>query len=254
MKKFISLLKMEHHDFKAWYVIYLLLSIISIYILPSVMKQFTSLMMSVIEIRITFIIISLAILVLLGIIQFISSMRMSLKSKELWLHNSSSIITLLGAKLLYPLFALTGSTVMISSGFYFLGDLLEGTFIQMMNLNLFIMLAMLYGYFLFACVVTIIYAFSKQLKRYIGGFSVLVTFILTMIILTSSDHLPNEGLLAFGKITIDNFENYFPRVTSDMVELTFTMDVYIVQEIALLLFLLACFAIGAKWIERVITH
>lgn len=254
MIKFYSLLKMEHHQFKFWYLTVLLFLIPGIYLAPGLLRNYTTIQSSNSELRLTFTIMAISLLIGIAFVQYIASMRMSIKQKELWLHNSSSIFMLLGVKVLYPLLASLFSVILVSSGFFFLEELVTATVWQLATLILLMVGIVTYSYLLTTCLITIFYALGKQLQRYIGKISVVVTFVLATIVLEFFDRVTIDELLPFGYMDLGWLASYLPKPQANFITFTFAADFYIVPELIICLLLLLCFIIGAKWIERVITH
>lgn len=182
---------------------------------------------------------------------FMASLRGDIQKKELWLHSQHSIVTLIFAKALYQalqLFVLCSITFI---GFFFVGDELTATSLEMLGFFGYTMFITFAVYALFIILLLCFYTVGIQLQRFIGKLSGVVTFVLAVLFLKVSEKIPSNPL-PFGKISTHSLNSYLPEF-KDYITIVF-MDVYVIQELAYILLYIVLFVVACKWIERVITR
>jgi hypothetical protein len=255
MRKFWSLLKREWHLYKIWPFISLLVGVGFIGILPIFEYRFNTSFTEE-ELRFQIMIIVFFFLGAVMPFQFLFSIRRDIRTKELWLHNSSSILVLIGVKLVYTLLWVTMMSFLYTIPFYFLEEIIRGAMIRIFLLQLLIMSILFVLCILTAGIVLPFYALYLQLKRYISYGSLLVTGVLFGAFLYGvnkvSTSLLYEKLLYHGEVPLNAIGKNMPDFANGAFLVVGNM--YIVEELVMWLLLITCFIAASKWIERVITR
>lgn len=255
MRKFLSLLKREWHLYKIWPFIALLVGVVFIGILPIFEYRFNN-SFSEEDLRFQVMIIGVFFLGAVMPFQFIFSIRRDIRTKELWLHNSSSILVLIGVKLVYTLIWVMLMSFLYTIPFYFLEEIVTGTVISIFWMQLLI-ISILFVLCILTCGIALLfYALYLQLKRYISYGSLLVTGVLFGSFLFGVDKVTTSDLykqvLYHGEISLSVIERNMPEFKNG----TFLLlgDMYIFEELVVWLLMVLCFIAASKWIERVVTR
>jgi len=256
MRKFVSLVKKEWHEYKLWAFLMLFAGVFFIGILPTFANRLPNSQLAPDEVRLAVLFIGLGGLGFIANIQFIVSLRKDIKIKEIWLHNSRGILTLIGAKACFAICWGTGMSFIYGVASYFLGDALYGELYQLIFFHLMIVFLSFYTIILLTVNVLVFYTIYLQLKRYIGMVSIVVTVVLFFLSIYVFEKVSSsvlyEQLIYIGEISLMPLEKFFPVVFNDSTQIV--GHLYIFEELFITMFLVACFIAASKWIERVITR
>lgn len=253
MKQFIGLYKMEHRYHAVMYTVVAALTLIVLFIVPyAVVYYLPHLLIE--EVRFTSII-PLVILNFIAVsVLFVSGLKRDTNMKDIWLHNASTIYMLVGVKIVYHLTALIIVEAFVFSGFFFIGDLVEGTLFE------FIVFALFSGVFisfLYILSIVFVYFFTVlylQGARFVGKFSIVIMFAAIVIYLRILEWLPEETPLQVGKVSLSWLENYMPSFGHDVDVTVLFSGMYIVEELFMWAVLIIIFIGTSKWLERVLTR
>ena len=253
MKQFIGLLKMEHRHLGVTYLVLAALSLIALFIAPyGFVYYFPHLMVE--HIRFT-ILIPLAIInYLAGIVLFLSSLKRDIKVKDIWLHSASTMYILIGVKIVYQLIGLIIVEACVFSGFFFIGDLVEGTMFEFIVFALFSTVVTIFLYIFFIVFVYFFMVLYLQGARFVGKFSLIIMMAAMLLYFRVLEWLPTETPLQVGKVDVSWLENYMPNFGNDLVVTVVFSGLYIVEELFLWAVLIAIFVGTSKWLERVLTR
>ncbi|WP_413363577.1 hypothetical protein [Lysinibacillus sp. 3P01SB] len=257
MRKFWSLVKKEWHMYKAWPIIFFIVGAVSIGLLPMFEGRFIHVNIAKEEFRIGLLFLGLLLIGSVMPWQFLFSIRRGSKEKELWLHNSSPITVLIGAKLFYTVAWTTLISAFYTFFFHWTTGIIDGSTGEIIWLQgLVVSIIFLLG-ILTSVVALLFYAVYIQLKRYIRYGSVIITGMLFGLFLFAIDKIATSSLydklLIHGEIPLTFLEKNMPVFTSEDVLVNF-YSLYIVEELAMWLVMAICFIAASKWIERVITR
>lgn len=256
MRKFVSLVKKEWHDYKIWAFLMVFVGIFFIGIIPPFANRVPGMNLSTDELRLVFLFLVVGGLGFTATIQFIVSLRRDIKNKEIWLHNSSNILTLIGAKFCFSICWATGMSGIYGIVSYFLGDALYGKLYQLIFFHLMTVLLFFLIIILYIVTTLVLYVIHLQLKRYIGMASIVVTgvlfFLSIRVMEKTTSSVIYEKLLYVGEISLAVLEKFFPVILrEDALQVG---HLYILEQIFIMMLLVACFIAASKWIERVITR
>ncbi|WP_431027931.1 hypothetical protein [Lysinibacillus sp. LZ02] len=256
MKKFVSLVKKEWHDYKLWLILLIFAGAFFIGVLPTFADRLPNLVLSPSDVRLTAIFMGGTVLYFVATIQFILSIRRDIKMKEIWLHSTRRITTLIGAKFCFSVIWVTALSFIYGLASYFVGDALQGEIQQLIFFHMmYVLLAFLFV-ILFTVTALVFYAIYLQLKRYIGLASIVVTgisFFLYIYIFVKWTESVNYGEIMYvGEVSLAPLEKFFPSMYRGE---TFVVGhVYVMEELFSIVLLVGCFIVASKWIERVITR
>ncbi|CAM5214317.1 hypothetical protein UACE39S_05497 [Ureibacillus acetophenoni] len=206
------------------------------------------------NIRMIFTMIAGSLVWIFSIAMFSSSLNRDIKTKELWLHNSQSIYSLIGAKVIYHCISMIALGIVAFTGFFFVGDLIVGTLMQYLVFGIACFILVFAFYLFFIVVILFVTALNNQLARYIGKLSYVVMLITVMLILEIINRLPNFTLVQFGKVESSFFNQYLPTFSDRSMNVNLYFDFYIVEEIVMTMVLILLYVVSCKWIERVSTR
>lgn len=253
LQRFISLVKKELYTFKFWWISLILLVFIFIGLLPPIMEHFLGSELSSGDMRIVFIFISMLLFFIIPILQLHASLNNDIKQKDIWLHHPSKMFTLIGAKWVYVLITLFFTSLFCFSGFFFLGDNLVGTWKQIFLLIILSTFLEVFCYVIFSNLFLLFFALYLQIKRYIGHFSMLITFTLIILFFWFLRVVPEKYIqFPYGKIPTDWIYDHLP--TFKKSEIFIKINFYSVDLIVDSIILIICYIIACKWIEKVITR
>ncbi|KGR78226.1 hypothetical protein [Ureibacillus manganicus] len=193
MQKFLGLLVQEYRNYALFNYGLAALIVIVVFLGPLLVVQFfpNTAYYNVPDVRLSMSMVAAVSIVLLSVGLFSSSLNRDIKLKELWLHNSQSIYSLVGAKLIYHGLTMIALCFIPYIGLFFVGDLIVGTFLQYLVFGfagLFLAITM----YIFFIVITLLWiALNTQLSRYIGKLSYVVLFIAVLFIIELLNRLPN---------------------------------------------------------------
>lgn len=250
MKSLISLIKKEWHTYKFWWAILILLGFIFIGILPPFLENVQNTTST--KIRLYTIFISFFFLFFMPIIQLLSSIQRDIKQRDIWLHNPNSIFTLIGAKWLFTLFALILTSFTFFSGFYLLGNSINGSWWQIALLIALLTWVEIAFYITFSSFSLIFFSIYLQVKRYIGHFSIIIIFALSILFIWLLNKIP-ENFLSYGKLSTNWIQNNLPHIESSTF-IDVGTEIYLVDILFSALLFVTCYIIACKWIEKVITR
>lgn len=256
MKKFFGLLVQEYRHYAL--LNYGLAALIGIFVFigPIVIVQVfpNTPYYNVPDVRLSLIMVSVVSIVLLSIGMFSSSLNRDMKTKELWLHNSQSIYTLIGAKLIYHGLAMIALCFIPYIGLFFVGDLIEGTLLQYLMFGIagLFLVSMMYIFLIVICLFFI--ALNTQLAQYIGKFSYVVMLVSFLFMIEIFNRLPSLPFLQIGKVPLSHLNEYLPTFAENRISISLYFDFYIVEEIVMTGIIILIYMMSCKWLERVITR
>lgn len=253
MKQFIGLLKMEHRHLGGTYMVLAALSLIALYIAPYGFVYFFPHL--IVEHVRFMILIPLAILnYLAGIVLFGSSLKRDIKVKDIWLHSASTMYMLVGVKMVYQLIGLIIVEACVFSGFFFIGDLVEGTILEFIVFALFSTVLTIFFYVFLIVFVYFFIVLYLQGARFVGKFSIVIMLGAMIVYFKILEWLPTETPLQVGKVDFSWLENYMPNFGNDVDVTVVFSSLYIVEELFMWAVLIAIFMGTSKWLERVLTR
>lgn len=256
MKKFFGLLVQEYRHYAL--LNYGLAALIGIFVFigPIVIVQVfpNSPYYNVPDVRLSLIMVSVFAILILSVGMFSSSLNREMKTKELWLHNSQSIYTLIGAKLIYHGLTMIALCFIPYIGLFFVGDLIEGTVLQFLMFGIagLFFASMIYIFFIVICLFYI--ALNTQMARYIGKLSYVVMLLAFLFMIEVLNRLPNLPFLQMGKVPMSNLNEYLPTFADNKIAISVYFDFYLVEEFVMTGILILIYMLSCKWIERVITR
>ena len=190
------------------------------------------------------------------IFQFFTSIRNDLKTKEVWLHSSSSIAFLVGVKISFTLgCSIIYSLVFSSLGLYTSQQFNDATFMQIVFMQL-----LLIGIFVFVQLLTLVLlvlllAFNIYLKRFLGRFAFIISMGVFFFSLKLWDLFFNsqyyQQIFHHGEISFKGLSSYLPPSNGS----TFTVNLhsgYMVEDLASLIGFVLLYIVATKWLEKAV--
>lgn len=251
MKAFIGLLKKERMNSFNGSIVILAIALIFIWLLPAMFKNYQP-NFNEGESRVAAVLIAILIVSIFSLVSFFGSIKRDLKVKELWLHNSQPMWKLVFAKYLYYFLQLIILAAITTIGFFFCKGSIDGTFIQMLNLNFVVLFIVFVFYIFIAGFAFLFFVFHFQLKRYFGKLSILGTFIVIYLFCKVMDNFP-DVTIPYGEIPIDWITSNLP--SSTMLNIRVSVGpVYLIEDIVYYLFFALLFLGCCKWLERIVAQ
>lgn len=251
MQVFLNLLNKEWIQFR----IFVIGALITCFLFNIGGTAFINRVDSNINFHETLFILSLCGLMFLGIAasyQFVRSLTVDVRKKELWLHNPASMYMLIGTKIVFTMLWYGLSVVVYSMTFHFLKPFMTDTggilFLQILIVIASVSMLALTAVFLLYC-----FVFFCLLKQYIKGFAWVVTIIFGFAILQVMTFLKTIFIIPWGVVKLDLLKTYMPTVNSSFWEVS-SFDVYVVDELLNTGLLILAFVFVCKWLEKVVTR
>jgi len=257
MKSFVGLLKKEWVLYRSWFLMGIFAGIMLSWIVPYVLHQFVDLFAQENQLAFVFTLLVLFIGGFYSVLQFLASMRLDIKAKESWLHSTSSITKLIGAKMVcsllgYALF----NTLFVSIAIFNVKEEFIANVGQIVFVLVLIVIALTIFQFMLFVLLLFFLAFYLQLKHVIGRFSIVLTMVAfglttaAWVRITESQFY--EMVFQRGAISLSKLELYLPKVRA-----TTTMEwrlgsIYVVEEVASTLLIVLLFLAASKWLEKVV--
>ncbi|MGE7908287.1 hypothetical protein [Lysinibacillus xylanilyticus] len=254
LKNFAGLLKKEWLLYRAWLFVGIFIGITLSIIVPYLIRRLSDGFTMENQLSFAF---SILVLVLGGfysILQFLASIRHDLKTKEIWLHSTSSIAQLVGVKIVFSLIGYAiFNIIFMSIAIYKVKDEIVGNFAQVLLLLLFFVAIIVILQLIMFVIMVLFIAFNLQMKHLIGRFSIvitMVTFFLSMNLwFKFTESKLYDNIFHHIGIPLAGLEQYFPKLLT--MESTLG-SIYVVEEIASIIFVAILFIIATKWLEKVV--
>ncbi|QUG42443.1 hypothetical protein KD050_03895 [Psychrobacillus sp. INOP01] len=253
-----GLLLKEWALYKSWLFVSTLMGIGAVLILPLILERYLLTSVSIYEMRIILLFFMLGISMINCVTQFRTSLHADYLKKDMWLHNSHKMYTLIGVKFLFSIVIyLVGNVIITTAGIYFLSEILVGSLLQLFVLQLLFLIFLLFAGVLVNIGWLFVWTLYLEGKYWIGKFSLITTvaisFLLVSLLSKLLSFLPLEKVLYQGEISLNFIEEHLPTFTTS----DFNLDlgsVYIIEELlSWIIFVLLFWGI-CKWLERVVTR
>ncbi|HWL23241.1 MAG TPA: hypothetical protein VNR38_05760 [Ureibacillus sp.] len=256
MKKFTGLLVQEHRHFGLSNYLIAGLTAIFVFLGPELIyKVFQDQMQSDVSgIRFMMTILAAALVGLNSIVMFSSSLNRDIKTKELWLHNSQSMYTLIGAKIVYHGLSLITLCFIAFLGLFFVGGLIVGTLWQYLIFGIACLIITILFYIFFIAVVLFLIALNTQISRYLGKLSYILVVVIGVFLLELLERFPTISFLKIGRVPLSNFNAYLPTFADRQLGINLYFDFYFVEVVVIGAIVIAIYLLMCKWMERVITR
>jgi len=256
LKSFAGLLKKEWVLYRSWFLVGIFIGLMLSWIVPYVLHQYVDLFAHENQLAFAFTMLVLVLGGFYSVLQFLATLRLDIKAKESWLHSTSSITKLIGAKLVCSLIGYVFfNTLFTSIAIYNIKDeLIASTGQILLTLVLVVIVLIIFQLMLFILLLFFL-AFYLQLKRVIGRFSIVLTmaaFYLTTagwVRVTESELY--QTIFLRGEVSLRHIEQYLPK-GKEMTMEWMLGSFYVVEEVAMTLFMLLLFLAASKWLEKVV--
>ena len=256
LKSFVGQFKKEWVLFQAWLYVGVFLGILISIVAPYLIERYGDGFTEENQLPFAFTFLVLALGGFYSILQFLASLRLDLRSKEIWLHSTSSIRQLIGVKIV---FSLTGYTIF---NILFTGIAiytLRAAYIASLGqvlLLLVIVVAIIAVFQLTLFVILLLFlAFYLQMKYFIGRFAIVLLmgafFASIYLWFRFTESLIYVKILQHIGISLSWLERYLPKFIVPSMDIKLG-TLYVVEELALSIFLILLFIIATKWLEKVV--
>lgn len=253
MNKFLGLLKREHMINGSYTYLVLAVIVLTITFMPIGMEKINPVYIEG-EMRFLLVVFCAIAIGINAVIATITSINKDVKIKELWLHTTHSIYSLIGVKIVYQLFALLVIGFVNFIGLFFVGEILSGTVREYIVLALIYFYLLGVGYLMFVVCIIFINSLTKQLSVWVGKLSSVIVFIGVIMLISFSDKTLDFTFLQIGPINFSSLEKYLPTFNSDSISISTIVEIYVVEEIVITIILIVVYVVACKWLERVITR
>lgn len=210
--KFIGLLRKEWVLYRSWWLVAILVGFIFVYCGEYFYKE----QFEITNPRLLFTSWVMVLSIFFVVIQFLASIHNDLKTKEIWLHSTSSIAQLVGVKFIFTL----GNSMIFIVIFSIIGLISpnvfkEATLMQLLFLRLFTVTNLFFVQCSFILIVFLFLVFNVYLKNRIGGLAFLISigsFILIMKLWTEfHESKLYEKIFYHGEISTDRLTSFLPQ-------------------------------------------
>lgn len=249
MKQFLGLLKKEWVLYRSSWVV----AIIAGFVFLTVAEYYSNQQIGSINNRLLFTGMVLMIGSFFVIFQFSSSIRSDLKTKETWLHSTSSMAQLISVKMVFTLVSsIIYMTIFLSIGLFASNSFNEVSFIQILFLLLLIVVTFVFIQLLSLIIVLLFLTINIHLRRFLGRFAFVFSIGIFFIITKVYTKFHESSI--YGKIFYHG-EYSLKRVGPFLPEKTFIISLgsrYVVEELATILVFFLLFILAAKWLEKAV--
>ncbi|MEK4628418.1 MAG: hypothetical protein ABS944_04015 [Solibacillus sp.] len=246
MNQFLGLMKKEHLDFFSLAIVILGLALLAIFAGPLMLVELYDVTPTNSRFVITSVI--LGLLVLYQLIQSFTSLNTAIKHKDLWLHNTMVMEGLIGAKVVYQCLQLWALATVSFLGYFFCGNLLNGTPWEYFIFYVSCMYLVLGAYFGIFVISLLFYTVSLQLKKWIGVLSYVATFVLIVLFVENIAKV-EMVIFQYGYISEEWLKDNLP--TFNGVELLIVTPAYVLEEAMYGIIFIIIFVLSSRWIEKV---
>lgn len=254
MKNFVGLFKKEWVLYRAWLFVGIFIGIMLSMVVPYLIWQFSDGFAKENQLSFAFSILVLVLGGFFSVLQFLASIRHDLKTKEIWLHSTSSIAQLVGVKIVFSLIGYAiFNIIFMGIAIYKVKDEIVGNFAQVLLLLLFFVAIIVILQLMMFVIMVLYLAFNLQMKHLVRRFSIVITmvtffFCMNLWFKFTGSELYDNIFHRIG-IPLTGLEQYFPKLL--------TMDstlgsIYVVEEIATIILVSILFIVATKWLEKVV--
>ncbi|MFT9815994.1 hypothetical protein [Lysinibacillus sp. NPDC056185] len=254
MKNFVGLLKKEWVLYRAWLFGGIFIGIMLSMVVPYLIRRFSDEFTMENQLPFFFSILVLMLGGFFSVLQYLVSIRNDLRTKEIWLHSTSSIAQLVGVKIVFSLIGYAiFNFIFVSIAIYNVKDGIIGNFAQILLLLIFTVAIIVIFQLMMFVIVLLFFAFNLQMKHFIGNFSVVITmftffFSLNLWLEFTKSELYDNIFHRMG-ISLTGLEQFFPKSPTMNLSLS---TMYIVDEVATFILVAILFFIATKWLEKVV--
>ncbi|WP_445480242.1 hypothetical protein ACULLL_08715 [Lysinibacillus irui] len=256
LKSFIGLLKKEWVLYRSWFLMAVFAGIMLTWIVPYVLHQFVDIFAHAHQLAFAFTLIVLFVGGFYSIWQFLASVRLDIKARESWLHSTSSITKLIGAKIVcsligYSLF----NTIFVSIAIFNIKEELIANIGQILFVLVLIVIALILFQLMLFILLLFFLAFYLQMKHVIGRFAIVLTMLAFYLTSTAWVHVTESSLyqtiFQHGAIPLRKIEPFLPQIKVSTMEWKLG-SLYAVEEIAFTLLMVILFIVASRWLEKVV--
>lgn len=252
MKKFLGLWRKEWVLYRSWWLLAIIGGLIFIYCGEYFLDRRTD----ITDPRVIFTSWVLVLGTFFVVIQFLASIHNDLKTKELWLHSTSSIAQLVWVKII---FTLTSSAIFLTIisviGFFPTEDFREATFMQISFLYSMIVASLFIMQCMFILLALLFFTLNVYLKKHIGHFAFIISsgsFILIMKLWTEFNESSYYAKIFYhGEISIERLTAYLPQSNGSSY-FTIIGSFYVVEGLVYVIGYYLLYKLGTKWLEKVV--
>ncbi|MFJ8099958.1 hypothetical protein [Lysinibacillus sp. NPDC096212] len=254
LKNFAGLLKKEWVLYRAWLIGGIFIGIMLSMVVPYLIRRFSNEFTMENQLPFFFSILVLMLGGFFSVLQYLVSIRNDLRTKEIWLHSTSSIAQLVGVKIVFSLIGYAiFNFIFVSIAIYNVKDGIIGNFAQILLLLIFTVAIIVIFQLMMFVIVLLFFAFNFQMKHFIGNFSVVITmftffFSLNLWFEFTKSKLYDNIFHRMG-ISLTGLEQFFPKSPTMNLSLS---TMYIVDEVATFILVAILFFIATKWLEKVV--
>ncbi|MDM5233089.1 hypothetical protein [Lysinibacillus pakistanensis] len=256
LKSFIGQFKKEWVLFRAWLYVGIFLGILISIVIPYLIERYGNGFTEENQLQFAFTFLVLALGGFYSVLQFVASLRLDLRSKEIWLHSTSSIRQLIGVKIV---FSLTGYTIfnILFTGIaiYSLRAAFIASFGQVLLLLVFVVaIIALFQLMIFVSILLFL-AFYLQMKYFIGRFAIVLMmgayFGCIYLWFRFTESIIYVKIFQHIGISLSWLEQYLPKSKLPSMDIRLG-TLYVVEELALTILFALLFIIATKWLEKVV--
>lgn len=256
MKSFAGLLKKEWVLYRSWFLVGVFAGIMLTWIVPYVLHQFVDIFAQSHQLAFAFTLIVLFVGGFYSILQFLASIRLDIKARESWLHSTSSITKLIGAKMVCSLIGYTlFNTLFVSIAIFNIKEELIANVGQILFVLVLIVIALTLFQLMIFILLLFFLAFYLQLKHVIGRFSIVLTMLAFYLTTTAWVNVTESSLyqtiLQHGAIPLSKIEPYLPQLKASTMEWKLG-QLYAIEEVAFTVLMVVLFLVASRWLEKVV--
>ncbi|MGE8000061.1 hypothetical protein ACQKOF_15530 [Lysinibacillus sp. NPDC093190] len=254
LKNFAGLLKKEWVLYRAWLFVGIFIGVMLSMVVPYLIMRFSDEFTMEKQLPFFFSILVLMLGGFFSVLQFLASIRHDLRTKEIWLHSTSSIAQLVGVKIVFSLIGYAiFNFIFVSVAIYNVKDEIIGNFAQILLWLLFFVAIIVMLQLMIFVIVMLFLTFYFQMKYFFGSFSIVITMLAFFISMDLwfkfTDSKLYDNIFHHIGIRLTDLERFFPKTPTMKLSLG---TMYVVEEVATIIFVAILFFIATKWLEKVV--
>lgn len=254
MKKIAGLLNKEWVLYRVWLFSGIFIGIMLSMVIPYLIRRYSDEFTMENQLPFFFSILVLMLGGFFSVLQYLVSIRNDLRTKEIWLHSTSSIAQLIGVKIVFSLIGYAiFNFIFVSIAIYNIKDEIIGSFAQILSLLTLVVAIIVIFQLMMFVLVLLFFAFNLQMKHFIGNFSVVITMVTFFISMNAwlkfTGSKLYDNIFHHIGIPLTGLEPFFPKSSTMNLSLG---TMYIVDEVATFILVAILFIIATKWLEKVV--
>ena len=253
MSSFFSLLYKEWLQFRIYIICTLVLCYGFSLSIPKIIETTFPTEVVLQELILVFSIFGIIVIFIAFCYQFIRSLILDVRQKELWLHNPASMYKLIGVKMVFSALSIVMVLLLYTVQYHFLTPVITET-LKIVNMQFLIAFIVMIMFVELLVLFLLAYTFHLIMQRHIKGFAIVTTILFVIVVIKILDEITMLSLFEVLPVSYSSIEKGLPIIYSQNLYMEGDENFYFGSEIFIWCVTIIGFILGCKWIEKVITR